>query len=63
MGNSDIYFITCAVCGKTLNGDGGDGMKIPKTLCLSCYKKRIKQNKIDKEEEKTKEKERLKIKK
>lgn len=47
----------CAVCGELLNGNGGDGIRVPKTTCIDCYTKRIKQNKIDKELEKKKSKE------
>ncbi len=45
--------IICAVCGKKAT-EYGDGMKFPKTTCLLCYDKRMKQNKIDKELERKK---------
>ena len=43
--------IICSVCGKKAT-EHGDGIKFPRTLCLLCYKFRLKQNKIDKELEK-----------
>lgn len=49
--------IICAVCGKYTK-EHGDGFKIPETTCLLCYDHRIKQNKIDKELEKQKDKKR-----
>ena len=45
----------CAVCGGEKTAEEfGDGIRIPLTTCLFCYKERIKQNKIDKEKGKLK---------